>query len=31
MRVLVVSPHFDDAPLSLGQSLIDGDLATPRV
>ncbi|MFZ4518562.1 MAG: PIG-L deacetylase family protein [Microthrixaceae bacterium] len=26
-RVLVVSPHFDDAPLSLGQSLLDGALA----
>ena len=27
-RVLVVSPHFDDAPLSLGQSLLDGALAS---
>ncbi|MEZ5320863.1 MAG: NADPH-dependent FMN reductase [Microthrixaceae bacterium] len=26
MRVLVVSPHFDDAPLSLGQSMLDGAL-----
>lgn len=24
MRVLIVSPHFDDAPLSLGQSMLDG-------
>ncbi len=31
MRVLVVSPHFDDAPLSLGQSLIDGELRAHRV
>jgi hypothetical protein len=31
MRVLVVSPHFDDAPLSLGQSMIDGALADARV
>jgi LmbE family N-acetylglucosaminyl deacetylase len=27
MRLLVVSPHFDDAPLSLGQSMLDGALA----
>lgn len=27
-RILVVSPHFDDAPLSLGQSLTDGFLAS---
>ena len=27
MRVLVISPHFDDAPLSLGQSFIDGALS----
>ncbi len=27
MRILVVSPHYDDAPLSLGQSMLDGDLA----
>jgi len=27
MRVLVVSPHYDDAPLSLGQSLLDGELS----
>lgn len=26
-RVLVVAPHFDDAPLSLGQSLLDGALS----
>ena len=26
-RVVVVSPHFDDAPLSLGQSLMDGELS----
>lgn len=30
-RVLVVSPHFDDAPLSLGQSLLDGALASCEV
>ena len=30
-RVLVVSPHFDDVPLSLGQSLVDGDLRSCRV
>lgn len=30
-RVTVVSPHFDDAPLSLGQSLLDGALAGCRV
>jgi LmbE family N-acetylglucosaminyl deacetylase len=30
-EVLVVSPHFDDAPLSLGQSLLDGALSTRRV
>lgn len=28
--VLVVSPHFDDVPLSLGQSLTDGELSTAR-
>jgi LmbE family N-acetylglucosaminyl deacetylase len=28
--VLVVSPHFDDVPLSLGQSLTDGDLSRAR-
>jgi len=27
----VVSPHYDDAPLSLGQSLLDGDLAAATV
>jgi LmbE family N-acetylglucosaminyl deacetylase len=27
MKVLVVSPHFDDVPLSLGQSLRDGRLS----
>jgi len=27
MRVLVVSPHYDDAPLSLGQSMLDGVLS----
>lgn len=26
-RVLVVSPHYDDVPLSLGQSLLDGALS----
>ncbi len=31
VRVLVVSPHFDDAPLSVGQSLIDGWLAGHQV
>ncbi|MFN8052086.1 MAG: hypothetical protein U0Q22_11650 [Acidimicrobiales bacterium] len=31
MKVLVVSPHFDDAPLSLGQSLLDGELSGHRV
>lgn len=30
-RVTVVSPHFDDAPLSLGQSMLDGDLSRCRV
>ena len=30
-RVTVVSPHFDDVPLSLGQSLRDGVLSTCRV
>jgi LmbE family N-acetylglucosaminyl deacetylase len=30
-RVLVVSPHFDDVPLSLGQSLTDGALRGCRV
>ncbi|MCB0952973.1 MAG: PIG-L family deacetylase [Microthrixaceae bacterium] len=29
-RVMVVSPHYDDAPLSLGQSLVDGDLSRAR-
>lgn len=24
MRILVLSPHYDDAPLSLGQSMLDG-------
>jgi LmbE family N-acetylglucosaminyl deacetylase len=31
VRVLIVSPHFDDAPLSLGQSMIDGALSPHRV
>ncbi|HKY15154.1 MAG TPA: hypothetical protein VJM33_09540 [Microthrixaceae bacterium] len=31
MQVLIVSPHFDDAPLSLGQSMLDGGLAAHRV
>lgn len=31
MRVLIVSPHYDDAPLSLGQSMVDGELAQHRV
>ncbi len=30
-HVLVVSPHFDDVPLSLGQSLTDGALKACRV
>lgn len=30
-RVTVLSPHFDDVPLSLGQSLLDGALAEARV
>ena len=30
-HVLVVSPHFDDVPLSLGQSLTDGTLRACRV
>ncbi len=30
-RVVIVSPHFDDAPLSLGQSLLDGDLSRREV
>lgn len=30
-RVTVVSPHFDDVPLSLGQSLTDGVLSTCEV
>lgn len=29
--VTIISPHFDDAPLSLGQSLLDGVLADCRV
>lgn len=28
--ILVVSPHFDDVPLSLGQSLTDGELSRAR-
>ena len=27
MRLLVISPHYDDGPLSLGQSMLDGALA----
>ena len=30
-RVVIVSPHFDDAPLSLGQSLLDGELSRREV
>lgn len=30
-RVLVISPHFDDVPLALGQSLLDGALSQCRV
>lgn len=29
--VTIVSPHFDDAPLSLGQSMLDGALSSARV
>jgi LmbE family N-acetylglucosaminyl deacetylase len=29
--ITIVSPHFDDAPLSLGQSLLDGALSAGRV
>lgn len=31
MKLLVVSPHFDDAPLSLGQAMVDGELSIHRV
>lgn len=31
MKVLVLSPHFDDAPLSLGQAMLDGAFAGHRV
>ena len=31
MRILAVSPHFDDVSLSLGQSLLDGALSTHDV
>lgn len=31
MRVLVLSPHYDDAPLSVGQSMADGELSRHRV
>jgi LmbE family N-acetylglucosaminyl deacetylase len=31
MRLLVVSPHYDDGPLSLGQSMIDGALSHHEV
>lgn len=31
VKVLVLSPHFDDAPLSLGQSMIDGALSGHRI
>ena len=30
-RVLALSPHYDDVPLSLGQSLLDGELSVARV
>lgn len=30
-RVLALSPHYDDIPLSLGQSLLDGELRRARV
>ncbi len=31
VRILVLSPHYDDAPLSLGQSMLDGVLSAHRV
>lgn len=31
VKVLVLSPHYDDAPLSLGQSMLDGELSHHRV
>lgn len=31
VKVLVLSPHYDDAPLSLGQSMHDGELRRHRV
>jgi hypothetical protein len=31
VKVLVLSPHYDDAPLSLGQSMLDGELSRHRV
>lgn len=31
MRVLVLAPHFDDAPLSLGQAFLDGELRGHRI
>ena len=31
VKFLVVSPHYDDAPLSLGQSLRDGELSHHRI
>lgn len=31
MRILAVAPHYDDVPLSLGQSLMDGVLAHHQV
>ncbi len=27
----MLSPHYDDAPLSLGQSMLDGELSRHRV
>ena len=31
LKILIVSPHYDDAPLSLGQSLMDGVLSDHEV
>ena len=31
MKILVLSPHYDDAPLSLGQSMVDGELSRHKV
>jgi hypothetical protein len=31
VNILVISPHYDDAPLSLGQSMLDGELSHHEV